>query len=606
MQHQSAIEIMEEAIKNKPVSGHFPWRVLWCGWLFVALLGMASTGVATGTALSFGLWSILLSLPAMLVLWHRMTARRLLALYQFQPERVLHRWGSRRFLSVVVLAVAALAWAAVVLLQSVFFSDLEWGLLALAPALYLLIGRLVQRCFSSQFRHAVHAGRWLAGLSGVLSVGLLWSLWMGVQLLTSGAAPVAIAVRVHELQSSWADAPSSLVKWSLDASAWGQASVESLGRQADSAAWRLALAALVAPVAVFGFVAASLQGMALSLTELRRTLGPGLSDAVLPAHVGPARAGVWSAMAVLGAMVLFQTLAAIEQYLKPHASPFALPAPVDCERIGGTVYNVGTLQAIQVLRADTEQGISSVKAGTCRQFDEITALASKGIDAYLDWYFSLGADLQRTAMMLTGNLDYLLESQFNKLVFQDQALSDALTRIQQGYMKQWEQAVAAYSQAADLMVRNRLVLSEQQCRVVTSAEVNPALVQFDMHRTRLTASATGGLVAGTFAAALTGKVMAKTTMKSASKVLVKVAGKKLVTKAGAAAAGAAIGTVVAPGLGTAVGGVIGAVVGTVLGVGIDMVALSAEEHFNRDQMKQDLLEAVTEQVTEAAKFVGCR
>jgi hypothetical protein len=277
----------------------------------------------------------------------------------------------------------------------------------------------------------------------------------------------------------------------------------------------------------------------------------------------------------------------------------------ECERIGDAFYKLNTLDALKALNVKTEQSIGRVQARACSLVDGIVDIASPGIEAYLDWYFSLGADMTRAAAMLTGNLDHLLESQFNQLVFQDDRLRVGLAAIQQGYSAQWSQAVARYGKALSLMARNRLVLSDQQCRVVRTAEVSPALSQFEAHRTRLVGSAATGLVAGTFAAAVTGKAVGKATMKAASKALGKLFAKNVVTKGGAAAAGAAVGTLVAPGVGTAAGALVGAGIGLLFGVTVDMAALAAEEHFNRDQMRQELRAAVQEQVQEARKFTGC-
>jgi outer membrane lipoprotein SlyB len=82
--------------------------------------------------------------------------------------------------------------------------------------------------------------------------------------------------------------------------------------------------------------------------------------------------------------------------------------------------------------------------------------------------------------------------------------------------------------------------------------------------------------------------------------------KKGIGKAGAAAVGATVGTAVAPGLGTAVGALIGAGVGLVVGVGIDMAALAAEEKLTRDDMRRDLLSAVSESLQSYRETFECK
>jgi hypothetical protein len=306
---------MEEKTTSQPITGFFPRRLLWLGYLFQALLALASSNVVKASAMEFGAAVAVLSLPAMAAFWHRSMARRLLSIHQFEPGGVLHRWGSRRFLITVWQAVVAVALAGSVLLQSVFFGPLEWALIASMPVLFLLIGRALQRRAAPQFRSAVHGRSWIAGASGGLLVVLVWAVWTGFQLGPGNAAAVGLLERVHDLQSVSRGAHSGIVKWGLDAGAWGQASIESLHEHADRAVGCLLLAAIVAPLTVLSFMVVSVYGLALPLTELRRTLGSDLSDAQQPARVRASRAALWSAMAVLGAMVMFQTLAVLEQHL---------------------------------------------------------------------------------------------------------------------------------------------------------------------------------------------------------------------------------------------------------------------------------------------------
>ena len=63
---------------------------------------------------------------------------------------------------------------------------------------------------------------------------------------------------------------------------------------------------------------------------------------------------------------------------------------------------------------------------------------------------------------------------------------------------------------------------------------------------------------------------------------------------------------VAPGLGTAVGAVAGAVIGLAAGVSIDMAALSAEEKLTREDMRKDLLSAVSEALQPYRETFNCR
>lgn len=70
--------------------------------------------------------------------------------------------------------------------------------------------------------------------------------------------------------------------------------------------------------------------------------------------------------------------------------------------------------------------------------------------------------------------------------------------------------------------------------------------------------------------------------------------------------GTTVGTVVASGPGTVLGAAICAGVGRVVGVGIDVVALAAEEKLTREDMKRDLLSAVSESLQPCRGTFECK
>jgi len=132
-------------------------RGLLPGYVFLALLWAASAQVPRLNALWLGACTLVLALPMMLALWHQGTVRRLLALHQFQPGRGLHRWGSRRALSILWRSALSILLSATVLLQSVFFDRLEWLLLGLAPPLYLLARWVFDSVTAAQFTQPIFA-----------------------------------------------------------------------------------------------------------------------------------------------------------------------------------------------------------------------------------------------------------------------------------------------------------------------------------------------------------------------------------------------------------------------------------------------------------------
>jgi hypothetical protein len=293
-------------------------------------------------------------------------------------------------------------------------------------------------------------------------------------------------------------------------------------------------------------------------------------------------------------MLFFQVLASVENLIGTRESPFSVQRLPECERIGGAVYRVNTISLLETFMAEMTQRTASQERLACESLTEIESAAAKGIDAYLDWYFSLGAEWTRTIKLLTGGVDVLLESKFQELVLSQPKIKDQLAGMSDQFDRLSMFGAMGKRKAAELLEKQRLILTDQQCKVVREVSRDPWAPKFDNFSARLATGSGAGLLGGVIAAKITSKAMAKASMKVASKVLAKAALKKGATKAAAAAAGAAIGTALIPGPGTVAGAVIGFATGVVIGVGVDMGALAVEEKLTRNDIKTDLLSAFTE------------
>lgn len=581
-------------------------RGLLPGYAFLGLIWAASAHVPRLNALWLGAFTLTLALPMMLALWHQGTVRRLMSLHQFQPGRGLHRWGSRRALGILWRAALAIVLSAAVLLQSVFFGRLEWLLMGLAPLLYLLAHRVFDAVTAAQFTQPIYGQRWSLRATQWLVTLLLAAAWVVARKLLAEAPVLPYAERIHELQSAWASAPSGTVKWALDAGAWGQATVEALDHLAGETWWRLLLALVVAPVSVFRHLSLSLSGLALPVVEVRRILSERLKAEHSPPPIGAARAALWAAVASIVVLMLFQLLGAMDHRLRTADSPLAIKPLPECERIDGKVYALNTAGALKALLDEARGQLAGHQATACAKLGEIEALATKGVEDYLNWYFSLGAEWSRFATLLTGDIDLLLQAKFSQMVMSSPEIVQRLPAVQAAYEEQWAQVVGARSRALDLLDQNRLVLDERGCKVIKETSVTPWTAQWEGSKARLVSGSGAGLIAGALAAKVAAKAMSKTTMKSAGTVLAKAVVKKSIGKVGAAGVGATVGTVVAPGLGTVVGALIGSGVGLVVGVGIDMVALAAEEKLTREDMRKDLLSAVSESLQSYRDTFDCK
>ena len=586
--------MQEDPMHLPPFGTSRLWRSSLFGCIFIAALWMVSARLGGMTPVAVGLFVLILGLPAIGAMWHQSTVRHLVRLHQFARGSSLRWLASRRLLSMIVLAALALLLTAAVLLQSVFFDPHEWLLLSVSPIACASTAAGLSQLFKRQFAMPVYGRRVVFWVSQGLVTVCLTGIWLWLHLEMSEPLQSPVAETVLALQQRWSNSPSGIVKWGLDASAWLHAGIDALGWSLSLPHGRLAVSFFIMPLAVFGFLSLTMSGLSLPLTELRRTLAEPLSDAEAPPTITLVRVAALVALAAIFILLFFQSIATIERLIRPQDSPFAVERLPECERIGGAVYRLNTIKAIEVFVNEMRKSVTTQQGMACKSLDQIDAIAGKAVDKYLDWYFSLGAEWARTGMLLAGMPEALLAVKFQELVLSDPAIRGHLAGIEKHFENLSALTSAGRIAAAQVLEAQRVVFTDRECRVIRELPADPARPVFDAMRARLVTGSASGLLTGMIAAKITSNAMAKASMKVAEKVFLKAAAKKGATKAGSAITGIAIGTAVQPGVGTVVGGVIGAGVGLLVGVSIDLVALAATEKFTRPDMKQDLLRAVSE------------
>jgi hypothetical protein len=425
----------------------------------------------------------------------------------------------------------------------------------------------------------------------MITFALAGAVWLVARYSLAAGEAKPLAEVVHELQSASPVVGAATARWAIDAGAWSQAIVATL----DSGSvtwWRAAIAVAFLPLTVFGYAVWSAAGAIVDDAGWLRIIGMPLSDADRPAPVSRARLAAYGACAIATIAAVVVSFAHADAVLARQPRLLALEAVPQCERIASRMYSLGTLAKVQAFTTVLEEGMQSRRTSACARIAEVRRLADRNVDAYLDWYFSLGGEWTRTALMLAGDADALLEAKFSRLVAADphvQALIGELANDQHYLV---EVASLGRNGLTDLLEQQRLVLDERQCRIASDVPNGvAALPRYDRLRARFVASAATGVVAGAFAGALTSRAMGRASMQAAGRVLGKAAARRGLGRAGSTAAGAAAGALagsVVPGVGTAAGIVAGAAAGIATDVGL----LAVEEKLTRADMRRDLLAAV--------------
>ncbi len=567
----------------------------------LALLAVVAWLLPRMNAAALGVAVVVLAIPAMAGLWHRSAIRRLERLHQFSPERWLGRWSARRVLGQVGGALVAVALAAAVVLQSPFFGGAEWAVLGATPLLFLGLRHVALTRAGPLFSRDVYATSGASRLARLFTVAAMLVAWLVVRYAIGADADRPIAELVYELQTRWPHVETASVRWAIDAGAWTQATLAMLNGPESASWWRILIATFVLPLTVFVYATWSAAGASLDVAAWRRMLGASLTEANDPPRTAPWRLvayGVASAAAMaMGVLVFAQADAALgrqERFL-------ALAALPQCERIGARVYSLGTVAKVQAYDSALEKGMAARRTTACARIAEVGRVAQRNVDAYLDWYFSLGGDWTRFALMFAGDVESLLEVKFNKLVAADPRIVSLIGELQSDQYYLLEVASVGRNGLLDLLEQQRLVLDDRQCKVVTDAAKGiVALPRYDGLSMRMAASAATGVVAGAFAGGLTARAMQRASMQAAGRVLGRAAAKRGLSRAGSAAAGVATGALA----GSAVPGV-GTVVGAAVGLAAEVALLAVEEKLTRQDMRRDLLAAIDESLATLRGTFDC-
>ncbi len=275
-------------------------------------------------------------------------------------------------------------------------------------------------------------------------------------------------------------------------------------------------------------------------------------------------------------------------------------------RIDNDVYRQDVLQALQQARLQAlhkaEVSLISLNAEVDRAFDQLIA----NVDAYLDWYYSLGAEYARIGHLMLGDFSPYMTEQLQNSLQQ----GDVFKGVQQALDEAFDthkQAVAEYQLVAkQILAHNRVEHSVLQTQVVQVLAMDDVL-RIPLHKDKIQlqyrlsgsgAAAAVGAISGFVVSKVIAKVAGKATFKFAVKGVGKLAVSKAAGTTGGATAGAATGAVVGsiiPGAGTAIGAVVGGVIGGIAtGLIIDKGLIELESYLNRESFKQEIILAIDE------------
>lgn len=590
----------QRSVASGPPSG-LSWMMR--AYLFLAVLGAASWAVPQIPPWLFLTFAIALSLPSVGVAAHGATVAGVVASQSLQPGRLLHGLSVRRSLRILLGATVAVLLTALLLLQGVLFTTSDWWIVATVPVVAWWVERRVRSALEGQYRNPVLASRMVRLVSIGVTALILGIGWFGLTAFREPGPQASDIEQAFRYQQSWQDAPSHAIRTALDAMVLWDTAGHRLTGLAEGAL-RPVLLAVLAPIAAFAHLVGLVLGLKLDAQEWQRAFAAVPSADATPVPIGPRRATWVALFAAVWLLILLTAAAALESWAHRAGRVAQVMAVPQCARIGQQFYRIEAVTAVYAKLGQSSIEHARLRAEVCSGTAAVEQAAATGIEAYLDWYYSLWGDLSRTATLLAGNGDALMEKRFRELVTDRSDFKAAEAQVAGSAAKLTALSDALLGPLRKELEASRIVPDTAWCQSVVDRPLLALPDDMAAFQARLVASGGAGVATGGLAAAVTAKAMGKASVKAATKVLVKVAGKKFVSKGAAVTAGAVIGSILGP-VGTMAGAALGAAVGVTISLLVEVGILKAEEAFQRDELRADLQAAVRDALASSRLVIGC-
>lgn len=529
-------------------------------------------------------------------------ARKMHRATALEPDRLFARVNSGRTLALVVGFVLGAVCSAGLVLEAPKWDGAVWALVALSIPLYLAASLFAERFVGRQFARFLRTAnviRWSRILTGVLLCALYAAVCLALPAADYSSAAQAFTETRHPFENS----PSTL----MSEAGLLTSLVDGLTAYGMSEAHHMLLPvylavriALVAS-AFFG-IANLLTTCSLDRNELRKVFAPVRATAAEHTHARSRKR--YLALAAALPVCLAVAFVAVDWQASKAAQTSEFTAAENFVRsqAGMAVYVLDgkyyDQQDVQGLIDETRQASESLRAEARETLVPLINASFdarlENVDGYLDWYYSIPADYERLARLVTGSAEQFVADQFQAKIEEgvdDTQLDEQLGSFLQQADQLENEAMAKLAGMEVDDVPEWLVTSEEPLDL--SEAFSPTSEMTDT-AVRMGISAGVGVSAGFLAK----KVVDKAVQKEFAKKLVSKLGSTLGSRAAGSAIGGAVGTVGGP-LGT----IAGIVAGTAIGVGVDAVMLNIDEAQNRETYRQQIVDTIEQERSEMLALV---
>ena len=268
------------------------------------------------------------------------------------------------------------------------------------------------------------------------------------------------------------------------------------------------------------------------------------------------------------------------------------------ERIGDNLVLAGTIERIQSREERNRVELSDIRANayTTTIEPEIHAAFETirdGVPHFLDWYYSLPAELGRVPLAVLGKLeqrflDKMLEhlskgDPFSDLVAKLEVIDQVERTLNERTRQEIDNIVSEGTIAPPKGVDYKIDRSMSATDLADIVQIDTIPFSVRLGTAMGTGAIVGigsGIVGSRIASRIVARAVARGTVRRATQAVVS-AGTRV-------AAGAAVGTAVAPPVGT----VVGAIAGVSAAILVDFGILKLEEYLSRDELESEIMEAI--------------
>lgn len=537
-------------------------------------------------------WAALSSISSLGLTYH-VVIRKIHKQVMYIDSGLPGKVNEGRFGSLLISFVLSAILIASLMFEVVNWSYSEWIILLVSVPLFFAAMGVAKWISKKSYEPFYQRSKAI-----LINSAIVGALLCAIYLIVSGQTPPVTYASAAEAYlaagNPFADSPSILLCDAGMINAFVDGSIAyALSQVAEaSVAGYVALKAFLGASALFGF--ASLLGTcSISHTEIKRVFQPlaaakdaNANQSVVPKYI--ASACIFPLVLVL-ALPIFNLVTekaaeteeynCVETFIRDKIG-------IAAYFLDGKYYDQ---QAVEALIEEAKQKSTSISNEAVEKLvpliNEAYDKRIDNVDAYLDWYYSLPADYDRLIQFFAGSIEDGMKAQLEEKI--NEGIEDSeLSEIYGDFIQQ----------AADLEEEMKVKLDEHELKdvpaflIVEEIDLSPEFLSEPMKpteelletRQRFGASVVSGIGSGLIAKSVVERILAKETVgKMANKLVAKLGSSgivKVVTSV--------TGTAIAPGVGTAAG----------IGIGVlsDYLFLKADETWNRDAYRQELIDAIEE------------